>query len=133
MVVTPLISLSRHRWLAYAVAVVGPLAALLLVRVLGRSGHIVPVYPIFIVAVIVSALLGGVAPGLMAVGLSLLSIYAALSSRYIPLVGQRSAWLSFIVFGLIGAFVSAIVGVLGDSQKALRERRSLSLTVRVYR
>lgn len=125
MAVSRLLSLhSRYTerlWLSYFLAVGSPLAALLLVWALERSSHIVPVYPIFTVAVILSAVLGGLVPGLVAVGVSLLCIYGALSSRYIPLLGQSLARLSLLVFAVIGVFVSIAVGALSNSQKAFRQ------------
>ncbi len=100
-----------------------PSSVLLLVWALQRSGHLVPLYPLFTLAVIVSALLGGLLPGLMAVALSLFFLYVGLGPHYLPVVGQQLAWMSLIVFTIIGVFVSIIVGALGRSQNTLRQSR----------
>jgi len=84
---------------------------------------LVPLYPLFTLAVIVSALLGGQVPGLISSGLSLLYIYVGFQAQYFPLVGRRLGWMSLLAFALIGMSVSFTIGALRGSQRALRHSR----------
>ena len=118
-----LLRLPKSRRLGYAAAVVCPSAILLLVLALQRGGHVVPLYPLFIFAVMVSALLGGLLPGFLSVCLSLVYLRLILLPHYLNLVGQRLAWMSFVVFAIVGTLMSVVVGALGSSYKALQQSR----------
>jgi signal transduction histidine kinase len=111
----------RRRWLAWCVAVACPSAVSLLVWALEGGAHLLPLFPFFTLAVIVSALLGGLLPGLLAVGLSLLCIAAVFGPHFIELVGQQTAWLSFIAFGLSGASISLLLATLRGKQDEIRQ------------
>ena len=119
----------RRRWLAYAVAVVSPSTVFWLVWLLQGGAHLVPLYPFFSLAVLVSAVLGGLVPGLIAVGLSVLYIYRALAPHYVPVVGQRPAWISFVAFAILGVSVSLIIAILRRKQEALERSEAQLRTI----
>ena len=95
----------------------------MLVWGLQGGAHVVPLYPFFSLAVLVSAVLGGLVPGLIAVGLSLLYIYGVLARHYVPLVGQRPAWISLGAFAILGVSVSLIIAILRRKQEALERKQ----------
>ena len=111
------------RRFGYAAAIAGPSAVLLLVLALQRGGRVVPLYPLFALAVMATALLGGLRPGLTSVALCLVYLRVFLLPYYLALVGQRLAWMSFIVFAIVGSSISIVVGALGSSHKALQQSR----------
>ncbi len=113
-------STTRSRWLAYGVAVVGPSVAMLLVWALERGVPITPPYPLFTLTIVLSALLGGLYPGLVALALSLFyTEILILPPRYSLLISDRREWLRFAAFALVGMVVSVLVAKLRREHVAL--------------
>lgn len=113
----------RSRWLGYSVAVVSPSAVFLLVLGLQSGAHIIPLYPFFDLAVLVSAVIGGLLPGLIAVGLSILYVYGFLAPHYAPIVGQRLGWLSLVAFAILGVSVTLIIATLRRKQESVERKQ----------
>jgi PAS domain S-box-containing protein len=132
-------STTRNRWLAYGVAVFGPSAALLLVWVLERGVPSTPLYPLFTLTIVLSALLGGLYPGLLALALSLFyTDVLILPPRFSLLISDRREWLRFAAFALVGVLISVLIATLRRKQEELgRSEAQLrtivnSLTERLY-
>lgn len=102
---------ARRRWLGYCVGVVAPSAVFLLAWIVQSGTPRVPLYTFSTLAIIVSAMWGGLSAGLLALGLSLLySVYFIIGFAH--LVGQRSALLSLSAFVVVGVSVCFIVANL---------------------
>lgn len=106
----------RSRWTAYAVAVFIPSAILMLAWALERGGPTIPLYSLFTLGIIGSALAGGLYPGLIALGVSLLYIHVALLPQYTSALGHRAAWTSYTAFTLVGLLVCSLVAALRRKQ-----------------
>jgi signal transduction histidine kinase len=104
---------ARNRWLAYAVSLVGPTAVLLLVWVLEHGAPAAPLYPLFTLTIVLSALLGGLYPGLLALAVSLFyTDYLILPPRYSLLISDRRELLRFAAFAVVGVVVSVLIAAL---------------------
>ncbi len=115
---------TRSRWLVYGLAVVSPSAVLLLVWTLERGAPAAPLYPLFTLTIVLSALLGGLYPGLLALALSLFyTAFLILPPRYSLLISDRREWLRFAAFALVGVVTSVIIATLRREKEMLQRKQ----------
>jgi PAS domain S-box-containing protein len=123
-------STTRSRSLAYGFALVSPSALLLLVWVLERGAPTAPLYPLFTLTIVVSALLGGLYPGLLALALSLFyTDYLILLPRYSMSIRDRREWLRFAAFALVGVVISVLIANLRSKREQLKRSEAQLRTI----
>src|SRR5262245_38781815 len=103
----------RARLTAYGLAVLGPALTLLarwpLMPVLGERA----LYSTFFPAVVISAYVGGLWPGLLATGLSALAVAFFISApHYSPQIDSASDAVALTLFVLVGAVISGLSELL---------------------
>lgn len=83
------------------------------------------VYPIFLVAVLISAYIGGLGPGLLAALLAtLISTYFFLPPRYSFAITQLSTLARLLSFALVALGIGSLVGMLRRAEREAFERQS---------
>jgi PAS domain S-box-containing protein len=119
---------SRPAWLRFGMAAVLPffsLAGTLLIS----NIRVAPFFPLFNLAVLVSAVMGGATAGFIATFLS-----ALLVSALVPPAGifqvDPAAFVRIIAFLIVACIISTVIGLIVETQeRAEHERQRLSVTL----
>ncbi len=89
-----------------------------------------PFFPLFSLAVVVAAVLGGRASGLVATATSVLLNILALPPRWSLRVSDSESLIRVLVFLIAGVVISILIGLVGDLQHTLDiERERLATTL----
>ncbi len=120
---------SKSAWWRYGIGVALALIALVISNRI-FSLQRAPFFPLFSLAVVVAAVLGGRASGLVATATSVLLNFLALPPRWSLRVSDTESLVRVMVFLIAGTALSILIGLVGDFQHTLDiERERLFTTL----
>ncbi len=120
---------NRPAFLRYSAAVVLPVIALGLTLLVADVGH-APFFPIFNVAILLSAIYGGTRAGITTVLVSVLLNLAVLAPKFQFLASPRGSFIRLIVFVIVGIGIAVLLGIIADIQRHLDyERERIQVTL----
>ncbi len=112
-------------WLAYLFALIITLAALGVRHMLPMNVYLRPMLIMFMLPVILSALLGGVGPGLLATALAMLGLDWMASPHFHSAAAEPAVALQWGFFALCGGAVSLFSGLLRQLAERNETHRNL--------
>jgi len=116
----------RNRWLAYSVAFAAPTGIMLVMWASENHTFMTPLYPFFTLAIMSSALLGGLYPGLLSYGLSVFyTDFLILQPHYSLSIADPKERLRFAAFAVVGIAVCALVANLRKLHEQYRREAEL--------